>query len=44
MFNSVGGEAIGMFFIYHVNIFALFFVMLFYRLNKLLVGLPLFFG
>ncbi len=44
MFSSVGGDATAMFFIYHVNIFTLFFTILFYRQNKLLVGLPLFFG
>ena len=33
-----------MFFIYHLNIFALFFVVLFYRKDRFLVGLPLFFG
>lgn len=44
MFGSFTNEAIGMFFIYHLNIFALFFVVLFYRKDRLLVGLPLFFG
>lgn len=33
-----------MFFIYHTNIVALFFVTLFYRQDKFLIGLPLFFG
>lgn len=44
MFGSFTNEAIGMFFIYHFNIFALFFVIFFYRKDRFLVGLPLFFG
>lgn len=45
MFSSyVNSEAIGMYFVYHLNIFALFFAVLFYRKSAFLVGLPLFFG
>ncbi|MCI7411519.1 hypothetical protein [Helicobacter bilis] len=33
-----------MYFVYHLNIFALFFAVLFYRKSAFLVGLPLFFG
>lgn len=44
MLGSYTNEAIGIFFIYHINIFALFFIVLFYRKDRFLVGLPLFFG
>ena len=45
MFSSyANSEAIGMYFVYHLNIFALFFAVLFYRKSAFLVGLPLFLG
>ena len=45
MFSSyANSEEIGMYFVYHLNIFALFFAVLFYRKSAFLVGLPLFFG
>lgn len=45
MFSSyANSEAIGMYFVYHLSIFALFFAVLFYRKSAFLVGLPLFFG
>ena len=45
MFSSyANSEAIGMYFVYHLNIFALFFAALFYRKSAFLVGLPLFLG